>query len=232
MFKYYQQCYYTTTSSKRWIARQIRDKYVKKAAQDNFRARSAYKLQELDNKYNLITPNSVIVDCGASPGSWCQYISRKIFPSKNVDVDVNVDNSLIIAVDLLPIDPITGVKIIQGDFTELVTQQKIFDLLNKRHVDVILNDMAPNFTGNHFVDHVRSMELCECSLTFAELVLKPGGTFLCKFLMGESESEFRNKLKSKFKKIRYEKPHSSRNKSTEGYFVCLEFNKNVTDGMT
>ncbi|CAG8742983.1 12110_t:CDS:2, partial [Racocetra fulgida] len=192
---------------------------------------------ELDHKYNLIIPNSVIIDCGASPGSWCQYISRKIFLSKNVDVnidnssknvDVNADNSLIIAVDLLPIDPITGVKIIQGDFTESVTQQKIIDLLNKRHVDVVLNDMAPNFTGNHFVDH----ELCECSLAFAELVLKSGGTFLCKFLMGESEPEFRNKLKSKFKKIRYEKPHSSRNKSTEGYFVCLEFNKNVTDGMT
>ncbi|CAG8803070.1 17280_t:CDS:2, partial [Gigaspora rosea] len=170
-------------------------------------ARSAYKLQELDNKYNFIIPNSVIIDCGASPGSWCQYISRKIFPSKRVDEDV--DNNLIIAVDLLPIDPMPGVKIIQGDFTELVTQQKIKDLLNERHVDVVLNDMAPNFTGTHFVDHVKSM-----------------------FLMGESESDFRNKLKSKFKKVHYEKPHSSRDKSTEGYYVCLEFNKNITNGLT
>ncbi|CAG8756577.1 45185_t:CDS:2 [Gigaspora margarita] len=220
MFKhnrYYQQYYYTTKSSKQWLTRQIR-------------ARSAYKLQELDNKYNFIIPNSVIIDCGASPGSWCQYISRKIFPSKKVDQDV--DNNLIIAVDLLPIDPIPGVKIIQGDFTELVTQQKIKDLLNERHVDVVLNDMAPNFTGTHFVDHVKSMDLCECSLAFAEHVLKSGGTFLCKFLMGESESDFRNKLKSKFKKVHYEKPHSSRDKSTEGYYVCLEFNKNITNGLT
>ncbi|CAG8784640.1 6407_t:CDS:2, partial [Acaulospora morrowiae] len=126
--------------------------------------------------------------------------------------------NLIVAVDLLHIEPIAGVNTVQGDFTEMETQIKIKDLLKEREVDVVLSDMAPNFSGIHFVDHLRSMELCESSFSFAEQVLKPGGAYLCKFIMGGSEVDFRNLLKNKFEKVRYEKPQASHKQSTEGYY--------------
>ncbi|RHZ87997.1 hypothetical protein Glove_26g300 [Diversispora epigaea] len=294
--------YASSASSKRWIARQQRDQFSKKASMQNFRARSAYKLVELDEKFNIIKPNSINIDCGASPGSWSQYISRKLFPEisndNNNEIDDNNDNnnevddnneseeednlknskklkkvkklkklkklnnlnnlnsqdntttrdnnnnndnardkdnnntttrdnnSIIIAVDLLYIDPIPGVNIIQGDFTNSITQEKIKNILRENQVDAVLSDMAPNFTGTHFVDHVRSMELCESSFVFAEQVLKPGGTFLCKFLMGGQEMEFRKLLQTKFEKVRYEKPEASHSKSTEGYYLCLGYKEN------
>ncbi|CAG8593550.1 8097_t:CDS:2, partial [Diversispora eburnea] len=192
--------YASSASSKRWLARQQRDQFSKKASMQNFRARSAYKLAELDEKFNIIKPNSINIDCGASPGSWSQYISH--------------NNGIIIAVDLLYIDPIPGVNIIQGDFTNSITQEKIKNILKENQVDAVLSDMAPNFTGTHF-------ELCESSFVFSEQVLKPGGTFLCKFLMGGQEMEFRKLLQTKFEKVRHEKPEASHSKSTEGYYLCL-----------
>ncbi|CAJ0760393.1 11449_t:CDS:2 [Entrophospora sp. SA101] len=147
----------------------------------------------MDKKYKLVKPNSVIIDCGASP------------------------------VDLLPIEMIPNVKIIQGDFTTFETQNKIIKMLGDRKVDVVLSDMSPNSSGQHFIDHVRSMELCESTLIFAEQVLKSDGTLLCKFLMGGDEKEFREKLKSKFKKVIHERPLASRKESTELYYVCLKY---------
>ncbi|PKC14852.1 cell division protein FtsJ [Rhizophagus irregularis] len=212
----FQVRYSSSPSSKRWIARQDRDQFVKKALSQNYRARSAFKLLELDQKYNFIKPGSVFIDCGAAPGGWSQVVSRK----------TKLNGNLIIAVDLLTIEPIPGVNVIQGDFTHISTQQKVKELLKEREADVILSDMAPNFSGQRFIDHVKSMELCEFSLNFAERVLKSGGTFLCKFLMGESDHEFRNNLKTKFDIVRHEKPQAVRKKSTEGYFMCLGYKKN------
>ncbi|CAI2168304.1 12370_t:CDS:2 [Funneliformis geosporum] len=225
--------YASSPSSKRWIARQVRDQFVKKALSQNYRARSAFKLLELDQKYNFINPGSIFIDCGAAPGSWSQVISRKIYPELDLTieqtevVDKKLNDSLIIAVDLLPIEPIPGVNVIQGDFTDINIQQKIKELLKGREVDVVVSDMAPNFSGQHFIDHVKSMELCESGLNFAEQVLKIGGTFLCKFLMGESEQEFRNLLKTKFNRIRHEKPEAVHKKSTEGYYMCLGYKRRV-----
>jgi 23S rRNA (uridine2552-2'-O)-methyltransferase len=117
----------------------------------------------LDQKYNFIKPGSVFIDCGAAPGGWSQVISRKILPTLDItteetkDFETKSNGNLIIAVDLLPIDPIPGVNVIQGDFTDMSTRQKVKELLKEREADVILSDMAPNFSGQHFVDHVRSM---------------------------------------------------------------------------
>ncbi|CAG8683919.1 13608_t:CDS:2, partial [Acaulospora colombiana] len=192
-------------------------------------ARSAYKLQELDEKYDIIKPNSVIVDCGASPGSWSQYTSRKLFPNagfleiEETQNDGSRNSGLIVAIDLFHIEPIAGVNTIQGDFTEAKTQENIRNLLEEREVDVVLSDLAPKFTGIHFVDHTRSMELCESSFSFAQQVLKPGGAYLCKFIMGGTELEFRNILKTMFEIVRHEKPQASHKESTEGYYVCLGY---------
>ncbi|GBB88442.1 hypothetical protein RclHR1_00150038 [Rhizophagus clarus] len=227
----FQVRYSSSPSSKRWTARQDRDQFVKKAQSQNYRARSAFKLLELDRKYNFIKPGSVFIDCGAAPGGWSQVISRKVLPEFDIttegikDFETKLNGNLIIAVDSLPIEPIPGVNVIQGDFTDISTQQKVKELLKEREVDVILSDMAPNFSGQHFIDHVKSMELCESSLNFAERVLKSGGTFLCKFLMGESDLEFRNNLKTKFDSVRHEKPQAVRKKSSEGYFMCLGYKK-------
>nr|CAG8545977.1 13975_t:CDS:2 [Entrophospora candida] len=169
--------YSSSSSSKRWLARRDRDKFIKKALSENYRARSVFKLIDMDKKYKLVKPNSVIIDCGASP----------------------------------------------GDFTTFETQNKIIKMLGDRKVDVVLSDMSPNSSGQHFIDHVRSMELCESTLIFAEQVLKSDGTLLCKFLMGGDEKEFREKLKSKFKKVIHERPLASRKESTELYYVCLKY---------
>lgn len=118
---------------------------------------------ELDQKYNFIKPGSVFIDCGAAPGSWSQVISRKVLTeldiaTEEIDTKLNENcGNLIIAVDLLPIEPIPGVDVIRGDFTNISTQQKIKELLNGREADVVVSDMAPNFSGQHFMDHVRSM---------------------------------------------------------------------------
>jgi len=117
----------------------------------------------LDQKYNFIKPGSVFIDCGAAPGSWSQVISRKVSPELDTTTeetkvfDTKLNDSLIVAIDLLPIEPIPGVNIIQGDFNDATTQQKIKELLKGREADVIVSDMAPNFSGQHFVDHVKSM---------------------------------------------------------------------------
>ncbi|RIA98465.1 23S rRNA Um-2552 2'-O-methyltransferase [Glomus cerebriforme] len=221
----FQVRYSSSPSSKRWLARQDRDQFVKKAQSQNYRARSAFKLLELDQKYNFIKPGSVFIDCGAAPGGWSQVISRKLLDIPTEETNTNLNSNLIIAVDLLPIEPIPGVNVLQGDFTNISTQQKIKELLKGRDADVVVSDMAPNFSGQHFIDHVKSMELCESSLNFAEQVLRSGGTFLCKFLMGESDYEFRNNLKTKFDRVRHEKPQAVHRKSTEGYFMCLGYKK-------
>ncbi len=117
----------------------------------------------MDQKYNFIKPGSVFIDCGAAPGSWSQVISRKVSPELDTTTeetkvfDTKLNDSLIVAIDLLPIEPIPGVNIIQGDFNDATTQQKIKELLKGREADVIVSDMAPNFSGQHFVDHVKSM---------------------------------------------------------------------------
>ncbi|CAG8445559.1 6492_t:CDS:2 [Ambispora gerdemannii] len=237
------------SSSKIWITRQMRDKYKKKAVAHNYRSRSVYKLIELDQKYKLLNPGNVVIDCGAAPGGWSQYISQKVFlditkeekNSSTIADDNDGDDNLIvadrkeeqeqkglvIAIDLLSILPIHGVNFIQGDFTHASIQKKLQDLLKGRKADIVVSDMAPNFSGQHLADHVKSMDLCEAALSLSDQILKSEGSFLCKFLMGGTEEEFKKRLQERFKQVRYEKPDASRPKSTEGYYMCLGYKNNI-----
>ncbi|CAG8557557.1 9127_t:CDS:2 [Ambispora leptoticha] len=242
----------SSSSSKIWITRQMRDKYKKKAVAHNYRSRSVYKLIELDQKYKLLKPGNVVIDCGAAPGGWSQYIAQKVFldniEEKNSSVADDDDDELmitngkekqaeqekarsglVIAIDLLPILPIHGVNVIQGDFTHAPIQKKLRDLLKDRKADMVVSDMAPNFSGQHLTDHVKSMDLCEAALSLSDQILKSEGSFLCKFLMGGTEEEFKKQLQERFKQVRYEKPDASRAKSTEGYYMCLGYKSNKND---
>lgn len=161
------RCY--STSSKNWLSRQAKDPYCKAAKANQYRARSAFKLIQINDKYRIIRQNDVIIDCGAAPGGWTQVAAEKVS-----------EKGLVIGVDLLPIDPIPNALLIQGNFLKASTQRSIYEKMDKRKANLVCSDMAPSFTGNHLADHARSMELCESALAFAEKVLKPGGTFVAK----------------------------------------------------
>ncbi|EPB81335.1 hypothetical protein HMPREF1544_11952 [Mucor circinelloides 1006PhL] len=201
-----------STSSKKWMSRQAKDPYCKLAKANQYRARSAFKLIQINDKYRIIHRNDVVVDCGAAPGGWTQVAAEKV-----------TKKGLVIGIDLLPVDPIPNAHLIRGNFMRLKTQSAIRELLDGRSVDLVCSDMAPSFSGNHTADHARSMELCESALTFAEKVLSPGGSFVAKFLMGGTEHEFRKRLQTMFAKVKTEKPDASRKQSTEGFFVALGY---------
>ncbi|ORE06805.1 hypothetical protein BCV72DRAFT_274307 [Rhizopus microsporus var. microsporus] len=168
-----------------------------------------YSIQE---KYRIIRSNDIVIDCGAAPGGWTQVAAEKVS-----------NQGLVIGIDLLPMDPIPNAHIIQGNFLKASTQKAIQKALDNRKVNLVCSDMAPSFSGNHLADHARSMELCESALAFAQSVLKPGGSFVAKFLMGGTEHEFRKKLQTLFTKVKIEKPDASRKQSTESFYVALGF---------
>lgn len=197
-------------SSTRYLDRQSRDPFVKQAKQDQFRARSSYKLIEILNKHKLLSSSSSqrIVDCGAAPGGWSQVISRR---SKK---------SPILAIDLLPMQPIPGVHFIRGDFLDPSAQLQITQWLDGQTAGLLLSDMAPSFTGHHSVDAARTMDLCENVLAFGDQFLARGGNLVLKFFMGGQEAELRQQLRRKFRKVVVDKPDASRRQSSELYFVC------------
>ncbi|KAG1109724.1 hypothetical protein G6F42_015566 [Rhizopus arrhizus] len=201
-----------STSSKKWMSRQAKDPYCKLAKANQYRARSAFKLIQINDKYRIIHRNDVVVDCGAAPGGWTQVAAEKV-----------TKKGLVIGIDLLPVDPIPNAHLIRGNFMRLKTQSAIRELLDGRSVDLVCSDMAPSFSGYHTAVHARRMELCESALTFAEKVLSPGGSFVAKFLMGGTEHEFRKRLQTMFAKVKTEKPDASRKQSTEGFFVALGY---------
>ncbi|KAI9478838.1 MAG: ribosomal RNA large subunit methyltransferase J [Benjaminiella poitrasii] len=201
-----------STSSKGWLSRQARDPYCKLAKANQYRARSAFKLAQINDKYRIMRRKDVVIDCGAAPGGWTQVAVEKVS-----------EKGLVIGIDLLPIDPIPHAHLIQGNFIQNKTQHEILHILQGRPVNLVCSDMAPSFSGNHVADHARSMELCESALSFAEKVLSPGGSFVAKFLMGGTEHEFRKKLQTLFSKVKTEKPDASRKQSTERFFVALGY---------
>lgn len=158
-----------SSSSKSWLSRQARDPYCKAAKANQYRARSAFKLVQIQEKYRIIRPNDVVIDCGAAPGGWTQVAAEKVS-----------NQGLVIGIDLLPMDPIPNAHIIQGNFLKASTQKAIQKALDNRKVNLVCSDMAPSFSGNHLADHAKSMELCESALAFAQSVLKPGGSFVAK----------------------------------------------------
>ncbi|KAJ2231911.1 2' O-ribose methyltransferase [Coemansia sp. RSA 1722] len=209
-------------SSHRYIDRQQRDPFVKQAKDEQFRARSSFKLIEMLDKYRLLPKSSstCIVDCGASPGGWSQVISRR--------TTADQASPRIIAVDLLPMRAVPGVHFIQGDFLDDAIKTQVAHALGQRRVGLMLSDMAPAFTGHHSTDAARTMNLCEDVLAFSNEFLAFGGNLVMKFFMGGGEAELRKSLKMCFDSVVVEKPQASRKQSSEQYFVCIGKKENMS----
>jgi 23S rRNA (uridine2552-2'-O)-methyltransferase len=199
-------------SSKNWIQRQINDPYVLKAKKDGYRSRAAFKLIEIQNKFDIMNSNSIVIDLGSSPGSWSQ-IAAKICRS-------------VTAIDLLDMSPIPGVSFITGDFLEEENIQKILNILQGQKADVILSDMAPNTCGIAKIDHIRIMNLIENVCEFCKMSLNSGGNLVAKVFHGGTSSVLLSELKKQFAKVKHFKPQSSRKKSSEVYLIAKTFKYN------
>ena len=195
-------------SSKRWLSEHFDDHYVRRAQQEGWRARAAFKLLELDEKYRLLGAGKCIVDLGAAPGSWSQVARKKAGK-----------NDRVIALDILPMQEIKGVEFIEGDFTEDRPLQELEELLGDQLADLVLSDMAPNMSGISAADQPRAMYLAELALSFARQWLKPGGNFVCKVFQGEGFDNFIKECRSEFDKVSICKPGASRPRSREVYVL-------------
>ncbi len=199
-------------SSRRWLDRHFKDEFVLKSQKDGFRSRAVYKLQEIQERDRVIKPGQVVVDLGAAPGGWSQY-AGKLIGSKG----------RVVALDILPMEPIEAVDFIQGDFREDEVLGHLQELLGDSRVDLVISDMAPNVTGMAVVDQPRSMYLCELALDFAKDVLKPGGGIVVKVFQGEGFDQYIRDLRAMFTKVVTRKPKASRPKSREVYLVATGF---------
>jgi len=207
-------------SSKRWLSEHFDDHYVKLAQQQGLRSRSAFKLQEIQEKYHLIQPGMCIVDLGAAPGGWSQVAMRQISGGGESNGARNGDQGRVIALDILSMAPIEGVKIIQGDFRDDQPLKKLEDVLDGLEIDLVMSDMAPNMSGIAAADQAGAMHLAELALDFALAHLKPGGNFLVKIFQGEGFDSFVGSVRKPFERLRIVKPAASRPRSREVYLVA------------
>ena len=192
-------------SNKQWLRRHVTDPYVRKAREQGYRSRAAYKLIELNEREKIFRPGAMVVDLGAAPGSWSQVAAQKVSPGGKV-----------IAVDLLDIAPISGVTVIQGDFRDA----KLIEALGGAKADVILSDVAPNLSGVANVDQARAAELSYAAIDLCRKALKSDGVFVLKAFHGEAFDEVLQRLKREFAKVAVRKPLASRGESSETYVVA------------
>ena len=193
--------------SKNWINKQKRDIYVRQSKVDGYRARSAYKLIEIDEKFKIFKGGMSVIDIGAAPGSWSQYASKKI------------KNGKVISIDLKKMEEIKNTVQIKGDFTEVDVQKKIKRFLNKK-TDVIMSDMAVNTTGIKNIDSIQTGELCKEAMIFSKDLISDKGFFISKIFMGGSFNEIVALGKKIFKEVKVFKPKSSRKDSKESFIIC------------
>ncbi len=208
--------------NKAWLNDHVNDPYVKMAQKDGYRARAAYKLKEIDETLRLIRPGQVVVDLGAAPGAWSQYLRRKFagtFEGKGAAVGEL--NGTILALDLLAIEPIEGVTFLQGDFREESVSQQLVQALQGRPVDVVLSDMAPNLSGIESADGARMTHLIELAVEFAEQHMRPDGALVVKAFHGSGYSQLVKLFKNQFRVVKPIKPKSSRDKSSETFLVGM-----------
>jgi 23S rRNA (uridine2552-2'-O)-methyltransferase len=198
--------------SKEWVQAQNKDPYVKQARESHYRSRAVYKLQEIDRKDNLIKPDYCVVDLGSAPGSWSQYASERIGA-----------NGRVVAVDILPMEPIDGVLFTQGDFTDEVVEKAFLEQIGEKGADLVISDMAPNLTGIRVTDQARSMAMAELVHDFCRQALKPGGDLLIKLFEGAGTNEYRQLLRDDFDKVMTRKPGASRDKSREFYILARSY---------
>ncbi len=193
--------------SKNWVNKQRRDTYVRQSKVDGYRARSAYKLIEIDEKFKIFKGGLTVIDIGAAPGSWTQYASKV------------VRNGKIISIDLKEMEPIDNTFQIKGDFTEDQTQQKIKELLADKS-DIVMSDMAVNTTGIKNIDSIQTGELCKEAMIFSQDIISNNGFFISKIFMGGSFNEIVQLGKKIFKEVKVFKPKSSRKDSKESFIIC------------
>jgi len=198
-----------SSSSKQWLQRHVSDPYVQRSKREGYRARSAYKLAEIDGRDKLLKPGMVVVDLGAAPGGWSQVASKKVGATGKV-----------IAVDLLPMEPIAGVTIIQDDFTSSAGEAAVKEALGGRKADVVLSDMAPNLSGIAVRDQALVMVLAEAARDFAVLHLQPQGLLLVKVFQGAGYDDYLKSLRHAFGKVVVRKPEASRDQSAEQYLLA------------
>ena len=200
-------------SNPEWIARHLNDPYVKRSVADGFRSRAAYKLSEIDDKDRLLRPGMIVVDLGAAPGSWAQVVQQRLLDRNSKP------SGRIIALDLLPIEPLVGVEVIQGDFHDAEVERQLVDLLAGARIDLVLSDMAPNLSGIAAADAARSLHLAELAAAFAGKYLQPDGAFLVKAFQGSGYSQYVEQLKKSFRSVTVRKPAASRETSAEVYLL-------------
>ena len=193
---------------KRWWQDRQRDHYYKMAKRDNYRSRAAFKLKQIDHRFEIFKPGDIVIDLGANPGGWSQVATELVGESGKI-----------ISLDLKPIEPLKGVTFIRGDARSKITKKKVRDALGDSQASVIISDMAPNISGNYSMDHARSMELAEMALEYTDDFLKKGGHLIVKVFDGDLAKVYFDTIKEKFKISKRHSPKASRTSSSEIYMV-------------
>ena len=204
--------------NKAWLNDHVNDPYVKLAQREGYRARAAYKLKEIDESLHLIKPGDLVVDLGSAPGAWSQYVRRKLSPD---GAAVGALNGRIIALDLLPMQPIEGVEFLQGDFREEDVLRQLQSTLQGRKADVVVSDMAPNLSGVESADSARVAHLIELAIEFSQSHLKPEGALVTKVFHGSGYSQLVKLFKEHFQVVKPIKPKASRSRSSETFLVGI-----------
>ncbi|MCF2856239.1 23S rRNA (uridine(2552)-2'-O)-methyltransferase RlmE [Pseudoalteromonas sp. SMS1] len=201
-----------SASSKRWLKEHVDDPFVHEAQKRGYRSRAVFKLEEIQQRDKLIRPGMHVVDLGAAPGSWSQYLAEQV-----------TDRGEVIACDILPMDSLPGVAFLQGDFREESVLHALLDRIGGKNIDVVFSDMAPNMSGNNVIDQAGSMYLVELALDMCHQVLKPNGAFAVKVFQGEGFDQFVQEVRNAFKVVKIRKPKASRPRSREVYIVATGY---------
>lgn len=201
-----------SASSSRWLQEHFKDHYVQKAQKQGLRSRAVFKLEEIQNKDRILRPGMNVVDLGAAPGGWSQYV-----------VEATQGQGRVIACDILPMDPIASVDFLEGDFRDEGVLDALLTRIGGKNVDVVLSDMAPNMSGSDIVDQPRAMYLVELALDMCHQVLKPNGSFVVKVFHGQGFEDYLKAVRAAFTTVKSRKPDSSRARSREVYLVATGY---------
>lgn len=198
-------------SSRRWLKEHFDDPYVQRAWKEGHRGRAIYKLIEIQEKDHILRPGMTVIDLGAAPGGWSEYAAKAVG-----------DTGHVFALDILPMEPIAGTTILEGDFREAHVLERLRAALGNRAVDLVMSDMAPNISGMNAVDQPRAMHLAELALELADEALRQGGDLLVKVFQGEGFDEFTRQLRTRYRKVLFRKPKASRARSREVYALARD----------
>jgi 23S rRNA (uridine2552-2'-O)-methyltransferase len=198
----------------RWYSEKKKEHFYKEAKRVGYRARSAFKLKQIQNKFKILRKNDTVIDLGAAPGGWSQ-VAKKIVGEKGT----------VIGIDISPIKPIDGITFLKGDMTNETSINELINILGEKKANVVLSDMSPDISGTYTIDHARSIFLSEQALITADLLLKNGGNFICKIFSGEDLGNFVKKVKEKFFSVKLFNPAASRKSSSEVYIIAKNLKK-------